>query len=110
MPPSGYQVWQNKRNTERIVMSDNRISQHSPSSSRVHNNIMFVDRHVIRASRCLSRRQHLPLASISPKPNNSTKLQNFAFAKGLVKISAGLSSVGIYTTDNFPSSIASRMK
>ena len=39
----------------------------------------------------------LSLSLIARKPNNSTNLRNFAFAKGFVKISAGFSSVGMYT-------------
>jgi hypothetical protein len=50
------------------------------------------------------------LSLIACKPNSFTNLQNFAFTKGFVKISAGFSSVGTYTTDTFPSSTALRMK
>ena len=49
-------------------------------------------------------------SSIGRKPNNSMNFQNLAFANGFVKISVGLSSVGTYTTDTFPSSTASQMK
>ena len=51
-----------------------------------------------------------PLSLIGRKPNNSTNLQNLVFTNGFMKMSAGLSSVGMYTTDTFPSSTASLMK
>ena len=41
------------------------------------------------------------------KPNNSTNRWNFDFTNSLLKIFAGLSSVGTYTTDNFPASTVS---
>ena len=38
----------------------------------------------------------------SLSPNNSTNQQNLVFVSGLVKMSAGFSSVGTYLTCNFP--------
>ena len=42
--------------------------------------------------------------------SNSTNWWNLTLASGFVKMSAGFSSVGMYWTNNFSSSTASRMK
>ena len=85
------------------------------------NQILFVDWHVmcntLHNITTLNSGAYFPssillpsLSLIARKPNNSMNFWNLAFARGFMKISAGFSSVGMYTTDTFPSSTALRMK
>ena len=116
---------------EWIYTSKGRVTTHIflNTPPRVYKSInwtLFVDRHMMRNTWCvtcyimlyhgIARNSGAYLSLIpsfslfSRKPNSSTKRQHFGLAKGLVKISAGLSSVGTYTTDIFPSSTASWTK
>ena len=90
-------------------MSNTQILQHSPSSFA--SPWLSHSDHMSDEWVCNVLCHMLNIYLISPwSPNISAKWRNFTLASGLVNMSAGFSSVGMYLTDILPLPTASRMK